>query len=371
MSSEASDATTDPPGREALRAHLREIGVPERAIAAAADEDRLVLLPAETILSEPPRFSMRDLAGEVGLEVEVLARFTAALGLPVPPDDAVVAGGDDLEAARSLAAFLAAGLPLEPLLEVVRVGGQAAAALSRAIVGLAGSALLHTGDTELELAQRFARMARDLLPHLSIFDAYAVRRHLLETVRGQVLSQAEVAAGAVATTTIAVAFADLSGFTRLGARVDAEETGRVASRLAELAARSTQGRHVEVVKLVGDAAMLVSRNAALLLETLLDLEHAVEAEGEDYPALHCGAAHGQAVARAGDFFGHTVTLASRLSGLARPGTILIDQGMHAAVAGDPRFDLSQLRHHRVRGVDARVVMYRVRRAELQPERRSL
>lgn len=353
----------EPPGRAALREHLRALGVPDDAIERAAAANRLVLLPAESVLGEPSRYTLEDLAERVGLDVGMVAGFAAALGLPVPPAGAMVAGEDDLAATRALAAFLAAGLPAGPLLEVVRVGGQGSAALSRAMVGLLGRTLLQPGDTELDLALRLERVARDLLPHAGTLQGYALRRHLLETVRRQMLSAAEVTSGTAATTVMSVAFADLSGFTRLGARVDAEETGRVASRLAELAAAAVTGTGVQLVKLVGDAAMLAGRDAGELLEVLLSLGDAVEAEGDDYPALHSGAAHGPTVARGGDWFGHTVTLASRLSGIARPGTVVVDAGLAAAVEQDSRFALSHLRLHHVRGVTDRVDMYRARRAQ--------
>ena len=59
---------------------------------------------------------------------------------------------------------------------------------------------------------------------------------------------------------MAVAFADLVGFTRLGEEVAIEELERVANRLAALVA-DVVDPPVRFVKTIGDAAMLVSPDA--------------------------------------------------------------------------------------------------------------
>ena len=61
---------------------------------------------------------------------------------------------------------------------------------------------------------------------------------------------------------VAVAFADLVGFTRLGEEVPPEELERLAAnRLAE-AAREVAVKPVRFIKTIGDAVMLVSAEAA-------------------------------------------------------------------------------------------------------------
>ena len=55
-------------------------------------------------------------------------------------------------------------------------------------------------------------------------------------------------------------FVDMVGFTRLGAQIDPQELGSLASRLAELATDVTEPP-VRLVKTIGDAAMFVSPEA--------------------------------------------------------------------------------------------------------------
>ena len=56
---------------------------------------------------------------------------------------------------------------------------------------------------------------------------------------------------------VAVCFADLVGFTRLGEEVAPEELGHLAARLEALAADAAEPP-VKLVKTIGDAAMLTA-----------------------------------------------------------------------------------------------------------------
>jgi hypothetical protein len=120
---------------------------------------------------------------------------------------------------------------------------------------------------------------------------------------------------------VTVCFADLVGFTRLGEQVAPDELGRVAHRLVELTAERLRG-DVRLVKTIGDAAMIVGPDAHAMLELALDLVDAADAEGDDFPQLRVGMAAGPALSRAGDWYGRPVNLASRVTGIARPGSVL-------------------------------------------------
>ena len=130
-----------------------------------------------------------------------------------------------------------------------------------------------------------------------------------------------------------VAFADLVGFTKLGERLDPAELGQLTDRLGELAGDVARGP-VRLVKLIGDAAMLSSTDPGELLDAALELVAASEDEGEGFPLLRAGVAFGRAVARAGDYYGRPVNLASRITAVARPGSVLCDEAMHDAAGED-------------------------------------
>ena len=61
------------------------------------------------------------------------------------------------------------------------------------------------------------------------------------------------------------------------------------------------------------------------------------------PPLRIGLAVGSVLARHGDVYGEVVNIAARLTGHARPDTVLVDREAAAALAVDPRFALRPLR----------------------------
>ncbi|MGH8862375.1 MAG: adenylate/guanylate cyclase domain-containing protein, partial [Jatrophihabitantaceae bacterium] len=86
------------------------------------------------------------------------------------------------------------------------------------------------------------------------------------------------------------------------------------------------------------------------------------AEHDDrLPELRVGLASGPVVRRLGDVFGQTVNIASRLTSLARTGSILVDEGMSELLDGDERYALRALRPTSVRGYH-HLRSWRLRRA---------
>ena len=55
---------------------------------------------------------------------------------------------------------------------------------------------------------------------------------------------------------------------------------------------------------------------------------------DKFPEVRAGLAYGDVVSRLGDVFGPTVNVASRLTSIARPGSVLVDRGAHDALTGD-------------------------------------
>jgi adenylate cyclase len=148
----------------------------------------------------------------------------------------------------------------------------------------------------------------------------------------------------------------------LGAEVPPDELGAVAGRLATLAADVAQPP-VRLVKTIGDAAMLVSPEAPALLDAALGLVAAVDEEGDDYPLLRAGIASGPALARGGDWYGHPVNLASRVTGIARPSSVLATEEVYDA--GGDAYRWSFAGERALKGIDEPVRLFRAR--WLEPE----
>jgi adenylate cyclase len=160
---------------------------------------------------------------------------------------------------------------------------------------------------------------------------------------------------------VSVCFVDMVGFTRLGAEIEAAELSTLATKLAELATDVTEPP-VRLVKTIGDAAMFVSPAPAPLVSVALALLEAVEAA--DLPSLRAGVACGTGLQRAGDYYGHAVNLASRVTGVARPGSVLCTREVYEAAPD--LFDWSFARKHSLKGMTEAVPLFRARRRTSQP-----
>ncbi|HET8566314.1 MAG TPA: adenylate cyclase regulatory domain-containing protein [Solirubrobacterales bacterium] len=351
--------------REARRELLERLaaeGVPLEELRDAVASARLTLLPAERALAGgDARYTPREIAELSGLDLEFLRRATTALGIPFPEPDETRLTAFDLEAAQRMKAFRDAGLPEEGLLQVARTIGMGTARIAEANRELIVRTLMRPGDTERDLALRFAGAADAMLPLFEPVLLYAQRAHLLEQVRRDVIGAADLASGEMgATPEVAVCFADLVGFTKLGEEIATEELGLVAGRLEEMATVVAEPP-VRLVKLIGDAAMLVSPDADLMISAALRLVEAADEEGEEFPRLRAGIAHGSTLVQSGDYYGRPVNLASRLTAVARPGSVLVDA--NAKEAAPEGFEYSFAGERRLKGFDSKTKLFRVRRGE--------
>jgi adenylate cyclase len=346
--------------RLALLTDLAEDGVELEELREAVAAGRLALLPVErALLGEGPRYTTKEVAEKAGVEQRFLQRANAALGIPIPEPEERVLTEADLDAAKRLKAFRDIGLPEEGILQVARTIGMATARIAVANRELIARNLVQEGDTEHELALRFAAAARELLPQVGPVLAYGLRTQLVEQIRRDVIGAADLASGEIGgATEISVGFVDMVDFTKLGEQIPVEELGLVAGRLEELASDVTEGP-VRLVKLIGDAAMLVSTDAAAAMDATLRMIEAADEAGEDFPPLRAGVARGAALSQAGDWYGRPVNLASRITDVARPGSVLADEAAKEA-AGD-RFHYSFAGERKLKGIKGAVELYRVRR----------
>jgi len=248
---------------------------------------------------------------------------------------------------------------------VCRVLGDSMARVAATVGGVVGDALAQPGDTERDLGLRYAQVTRELGPLLEPLIINVLNLHQRENVKRVVVNRADIAAGNLrGATDIAVCFADLVDFTRLGEDIDPVELGQVAGRLTDLALEVTVPP-VRLVKTIGDAVMLVSpREVDPLVETALALQERAADEREEFPEVRIGMANGEALGRAGDWYGRPVNLASRVTAYARPGTVLTTNEVRDAVNGDYSWSKAGVR--RFKGIREPVGLVRVRRPGSSP-----
>jgi adenylate cyclase len=344
---------------------LEEDGVELEELKQAAEEGRLVLMPVEQVLAgEGKRYSQEEIAEKSGVDLDLLKRIWRALGMAQPPKDRKIFAEDDLNAAKASKEFLDAGIPEDELLQLSRTMSQSMSNVAAAVGGAFAEALIQEGDTEAELALRYADATRELAPKLEDTVRHVLRIQLRERARSAVITTAELSAGKLAgSQELAIGFADLVDFTKLGERIASEELGDVAGRLEEMAAEVAQAP-VRLVKTIGDAAMLASEQPAALVDAALDLVQAAEDEGKDFPSMHAGLAFGEALPRGGDFYGHPVNLASRITDFSIPGSVVVSKELYDALQEeeDGKYEWSRVGKKKLKGIKGQCDLYRVRRA---------
>ena len=345
--------------RLALLRYLAADGVPLAELQRTTASGTLMFLPAERVIGGRERYSAREIAERTGTELDFLIAVRRAMGLPIPgPDEAVYTEGD-LESVRMTGVFREAGVSDEEILDLMRTLGRGLGQAAESIRSLALRLVLEPGVSEHDLAQRYAYTASQLSPMLGPLVTNLLTLHLREMAQSEALSAAERSGGRLAgSREIAVCFADLVGFTRLGELLPPDELARKAVRLEALTSEVIDAP-VRLIKTIGDAAMLTSLQAEPLLDAALDLLDAADAEGEDFPQLRAGIAIGPALSRAGDWFGRPVNLASRITQIARPGSLLAEREVRESAREAYRWSYAGER--RLRGIREPVPLFRARR----------
>jgi adenylate cyclase len=345
--------------RIALLAQLAADGVPLSELRRSTDAGTIMYLPADRVIVSSERYTAGEIAALSGVEEDFLIAARRAMGLPVPEPDEAVYTEAELESARTTHIARAAGLSDEELLDLMRVLGRSLSQVAETLRAMPLKLVLEPGMSEPELANRYAQAAGALYPLVNPLLESVLTLHLKHATQSTVVSELERSGGILpGSREVTVCFADLVGFTRLGEEVAPDELGRLAVRLEALAGDAVEPP-VRLVKTIGDAAMLASPEPEPLLAAALRLIDTAEAEGEDFPQLRAGAAIGQALPRAGEWFGRPVNLASRITSIARPGSVLAEREVRESARVS--YGWSYAGERRLRGIREPVALYRARR----------
>ena len=339
---------------------LLEQGITADEIRAANPP---LLLASRHLMGDDGTYvSAREISETYGVDLELLQRVQRAIGLVrVDDPDAVVHMRADGEAAAYAQRFIDLGLDPDQLVLVVRVLAEGLSRAAEVMRYTALSAILRPGSTEVEIAKASQALVSQIAPLVGpmIQDMMFMQlRHMMET---EAVNAGERAAGKPlpGARRVTIAFADLVGFTKLGEVVSPEDLGQLAGRLGHLA-RDVTAPPVRFVKTIGDAVMFVCPDPAPLLDVVLKLVDAVDTDN-DFPRLRAGVASGMAVSRAGDWFGSPVNVASRVTNVARPGTVLAADSVWDVVGETGEFDGSFAGARRLKGIKNEVRLFRIRR----------
>jgi len=314
----------------------------------------------ELIMGGPRRYTRNQLLEESGMDPEMMVQLWRSLGFAEVPDDEVVFTEGDRAALRQLETLRMAGLiPAEVENAVARSVGQAMAGLADWQIEMLYQLVDygHRGVDEGEMLD----LAERVIPLFEQMQGYVWRRHLAAAA-GRLLA---VMPGESKTRTLTVGFADLVGFTRATRRLSPAELTTLIGDFQGIAAQVVAACRGRVVKTVGDEVLFVADTPEDGVEIALQLADQL-AETPALPQLHIGLAVGEVVARFGDVFGEAVNIAARLTTHARPGRILVDRNLAAALEHDSRFQLRTRRPLAVRGY-RHLQQWELTRADSEPD----
>jgi adenylate cyclase len=315
-----------------------------------ADEDAIERI----LLGGGRQYTRAQVAELSGVAAERASALWRALGFASQDDDAAVFTDGDVQALRLTDQLIQNGI-LDPSLatSTARMIGQHMSRLAESQVLMLRDVL--AANPELAADERqLARLVEHLTPELETLQNFVWRRHLA-AYAGRMLATPDEE---VDERRQVVGFADMVGFTSLTRRATEKELVEIVDRFDSLAADVVAESRGRIVKMLGDEVLFVADSPADGAEIALTLIRRAE-DDPTVPALRAGLAYGRVLSRFGDIYGSVVNIASRLTSVARPGTVLVDLEMIEALKDDdgyvvrPRRPVSVRGYHRLRSAALR------------------
>lgn len=278
-----------------------------------------------------------DLAARMGLTVAELGRLYHLWSLPAPAPGQGIRE-DDARLFDAHRVFPESGLPPAVLMGATRFFGDNTRRIAQSQVEFFKAnvidRLYESGMKSQEVLDTIATLSAALQPagrellmwlHARHFESLALQEVVV------ILERAMEEAGYARARPLrppAIAFLDLSGYTRLTEESGDQAASRLAERLAELVGDASGSYAGQVVKTLGDGVMFsFSHPANAVLCGLAMVERADEL---GLPRARMGVNAGEVVFRDGDYFGRTVNVAARITDFARPGEVLVSEEVLAA-----------------------------------------
>ena len=304
---------------------MRERGHSLASIEQATKDGRLAFGFLEDLFPpEQRRLSVGDAARETGLEEGLVARLISGLGLS--PDYTDMVTEDDLQLLRYVGAVLEAGFPLIALLQLVRVYAQAMAQVADAEVRLfhlyVHEPLMRSGMAGMETAEQMHAISREVLPLAGPVLDSVHQRYLQYFIEQDVVGHMEADLGGtpidLGRMRVAIAFADLAGYTRL-TEEEGELTAVEAVERFVDAVEMTLPDEARVIKTIGDEAMIVGPDPAALTDWAVGFQRLQT----ERPLPRIGIHYGVALYRDGDYYGREVNIAARVAARSAGGEVLV------------------------------------------------
>ena len=317
----------------------------------------------ELLLGGPRRYTRLQVAELAGIPPERTQRLWRALGFADAADDDPAFTDADVAALGVLSSLIESGfVDLTTEASIARAMGQALSRLADWQTDMLADLLTSAGAEARRAATPDAAVdaARTLLPLLREVQDYVWRRHLAANADRLLASAGD-------RRDLCVGFVDLVGYTTRSRGMGGRELGAMVEDFEATVAEVIAQHRGRVVKTVGDGVLFTAASAIDAMEIALTLPDAWDAD--DRPPLRVGAAYGAVLTRLGDVYSPVVNLASRLTSIARPGTVLVDRELARQLRGLPAYRVRPLRRVSVRGYD-HLQPWLVRRRPLEDDDNS-
>jgi adenylate cyclase len=310
-------------------------GTPLEALVAASHAGRISLRYYDELHPAPGELSGRtyaEFAATLGERREHLTQLFAAFGIAEPGPDARLPASDEALIVGLLDLVVATRQP-DLALRAVRMLGEGARRAADGALGLYGEAVGREEDVDLQglpidaLFETLLRPWARFVQRSSELAGWLTSRHLTRAIdeysvveTERVLETDGYVAARLASPS-AVAFVDLTGFTRLTEERGDEVAAGIALRLGEVTTDVVATFGGRVVKLLGDGVLVRFDKASAAVEATLQLLARLPAA--ELPSGHAGVAAGPLIVREGDVFGRTVNMAARIADVAPDGCLYV------------------------------------------------
>jgi adenylate cyclase len=337
-------------GTARVVARMRERGHTLDSIARATEQGRLAFGFLEDLFpSDLERIPIRVAARQAGLDEALAERLVKGLG--ISPERASTVSADEVQLLRYVNAVLESGFPLIALLQLVRVYGQAMARIADAEVRLfhlyVHEPLMRSGTTGVETAEQMHAISREVLPLagpvLDQVHQHYLQHFIEQDVVGHMEADLEGSQIDLGRMRVAIAFADLAGYTRL-----TEEKGELTAvdaveRFVD-AVQVTLPDEARVIKTIGDEAMIVGPDPAALTDWAVGFQRLQNERPRPRIAIH----YGVALYRDGDYYGREVNIASRVAARSAAGEVLVTRPV-VEYSGAPHLEFERIAEVKLKG----------------------
>jgi adenylate cyclase len=362
------DLTAEDVERVRLVGYAARQGVPPEELARICAEQGDMLEAFVRWAIRPGRevaYTREEIVERTGIEPGILEQVLAAAGL----HELSYGYDEDVESLQLLTTALKIGLPVEALLQILRVLSDSLNKVSETMTrvfhlyvheqlrasGLRGAELMAT-------TQNLADPMTELVePAVMYFHRRAWERANREDMVLHLMEETTPPSTVPGELVRTILFVDLSSFTPLTEAMGDAAAARIVGRFSDMVRETAAGCDGQVLKQIGDEFMLVFPTPTRAVSFGTGIHAAASAEPR-FPALRIGAHSGSVLYREGDYVGANVNLAARVTSAAKRSQFVVTDAVRRAV-DDGDFEFISLGPHGLKGVSEPVDLFEARSGE--------